>query len=366
MKILFVPYGTEKAPATRYRVSQYLPYLESKGIECVVFSAISRFLTGLMIKSPNFSAFCKFIYYVYVLAERFVRLLWVAIVAKSFDTIYIQRSTFPAKLEMALRLANKNIVFDIDDAIFLPDSESKDALTRLKSYMKKSEVISILKVSRAVIVENEYIKQFVSRYCSNVFKIPGPIDTKRYFVKKDKEHRERKVTIGWIGSPATTPYLHILDNVFKRIAEKYNFVNYRFIGLGKYENPHIKFEKIEWDYDTEISELQKFDIGIMPMPDSEWTRGKLGCKMLQYMAVGIPAVVSYTPTNAEIIQNGTNGFFATSDKEWTQNLSALVEDESLRMRIGEAGRKTVEDKCSLARNVSVLIGIFTEQKPSNK
>ena len=98
------------------------------------------------------------------------------------------------------------------------------------------------------------------------------------------------------------------------------------------------------------------------MPDNEWTRGKLGCKMLQYMAVGVPAVVSYTPTNAEIIKNGENGFFASKDDEWTGVLSRLIEDRALRVSTGKSGRETVLQKCSLVGNIENLINIFGKVK----
>lgn len=356
MKILFIPYGTQNAPATRYRVTQYLAYLGERKIYCSVFSAISKFSTTLMIKSPDFKPFTRFLYYIYVSVERLVRLAAVTVVAGRFDIVFLQRTTFPCRFELLFKKMNKNIIFDIDDAIYLPDKQGNDIITRLKKYVKKNEVINVLKVSRAVIVENDYIKDFVSQYCRETYKIPGPIDTKRFFVTK-KNPTER-VTIGWIGSPATTQYLHMLDDVFRRLAEKYNFINFKFIGLGKYEIPGIKIENIKWSYATEVSELQSFDIGIMPVPDNEWTRGKLGCKMLQYMSVGVPAVVSYTPTNAEIIKNGENGFFASTNEEWERVLSRLIEDKELRSSIGQKGRETVALKCSLEGNTEKLVDIF--------
>lgn len=358
MKIFFVPYGTDKAPATRYRVGQYLPYLKKAGIECIVFSSISRVSTGLMIRSADFGPLTKLLYYVYVFMERMSRAWYVIAVAGRFDIIFLQRTTFPFNLEKLLAKRNSKIVFDIDDAIYMPDQEGRDIMTRIKRYMKESEVINMLMVSKAIIVENEYIKTFVSRYCENVVKIPGPIDTDRFFIKDNVAKRE--VVIGWIGSPATTSYLHILDKAFAVIASKYKSVRFRFIGLGRYENPDIKFEKVEWSYDTEVKDLQSFDIGVMPMPDNEWTRGKLGCKMLQYMAVGIPAVVSYTATNTEIVKGGEDGFFPVTDDEWIKILSALIENEGLRTKIGQKGRETVVEKCSLSKNANLLIDIFKQ------
>jgi len=358
MKILFVTYGSEKAPATRYRVAQYLRHLEERGVKSRVISAISGFSTFLMIRSPDFKFVTKLLYYLYVFTERVVRSFYIIAVSRKFDIVFLQRVTFPFKLEKLLRVANKNIIFDIDDAIYLPDKEGRGAVTRLKKFIKQSEVVSILKISRTVIVENDYIKNFVTRYCRNVHKIPGPIDTERFSVRTKAP--ENNVVIGWIGSPATTSYLHMLDRVFENIKKKYDGVKFVFIGLGKYENPGIDFERKNWSYETEVGDLQAVDIGVMPMLDNEWTRGKLGCKMLQYMAVGVPAVLSYTPTNAELIQNRTNGFFATGDEEWTKVLSELIEDGSLRREVGKRGRETVVEKCSLAKNIDNYMSIWEE------
>ncbi|MBN1353755.1 MAG: glycosyltransferase family 4 protein [Candidatus Omnitrophica bacterium] len=358
MKVLFVPYGTERAPATRYRVLQYIPHLESRGINCRVFSAISQFSTALMIKSSDFSSFLKLLYYIYVTIERILRFLCIMAYAVKSDIVFLQRSTFPFKLEALLSVANRNIVFDIDDAIYMPDRQEGGFLTSVKKFIKENEVVNVLKVSKAVIVENEYIRNYVCRYCKNIYKIPGPIDTERFFVSPKPGHGD--IIIGWIGSPATTPYLYLIDNALAAIGRKYNFVRFKFVGVGKYKNPGIKLERVNWTYGTEVVDLQSFDIGIMPMPDNEWTRGKLGCKMLQYMAVGIPAVVSYTPTNAELISEGKDGFFVKTDEEWTQTLSKLVESASLRERVGQEGRVAVEKKCALNTSVDTLISVFNK------
>ena len=359
MKILFIPYGTEQAPATRYRVMQYLPGLQKSGIECYVFSAISRFATYLMLQSPDFNPITRSFYYAYITIERFIRLCWSIVIASKFDIIYLQRTTFPCNLGKLLKSKGKYIIFDIDDAIYLPDKESNDLVTKIKKYIKEKETINVLKIADMATVENDYIKDFVSRYCANTSKIPGPIDTDRFCPGEEDDRKE--VTIGWIGSPATTSYLHMLNKVFKHIAKKYSFVKFDFIGLGKYDNTDIGFKSIKWDYNTEVANLQLFDIGVMPMPNDSWTRGKLGCKMLQYMSLGIPAVVSFTPTNAEIIEDGVNGFFAKDEKQWIDVLSDLIENKQLRQKIGQNGRESILKTCALSSNIEKLKSIFNNQ-----
>jgi len=361
MKILFVVSGTKRVAATRYRVYQYLPYLENRGVECKVFSIASDFVTKLAIRSPELNGINRFIYYVVLFVERFFRFWFVFFKAGEFDLIFLQRATFPFGLGKLLRFHGEKIIFDIDDAIFLSDTPGHGIITKCKTFIKEREVRDVLSLARSVVVENDYISGYVSRYCEKVYKIPGPIDTERYFVRKKKNGN--KVILGWIGSPATTFYLHLLDNVFSEILTRFQNIKIILIGAGNYNFPSNRVFRREWSYEKEVEALQNFDIGLMPMPDDKWTRGKLGCKMLQYMAVGVASIVSYTSTNAEIIKNGENGFLIKTESEWINKLSDLINDRGLRENMGIAGRQTVEKVCSIRQNAPRLFEIFKTLAP---
>lgn len=354
--ILFIPTGDRRAPATRYRICQYLPFLEKEGIEYKIYSIISDNMTIQMIKSPMFNKLEKIIYYIRIVIEKFIRTWKIILLAGDFDLVFLQRATFPIGLERFLRLKNKNIIFDIDDSIYMPDRKEKGILGWIKKLMKKREVESILRVSKCVIVENSHIKNFVQQYCKKVYLITGPIDSVRNYPREYK-HDSNKITIGWIGSPSTTIYLRMLDEVLKQLSKKCK-IKVRLIGASFYSMDGVEVEMVNWSEETEVSELHKFDIGVMPMPDNEWTRGKVGCKMLQYMANGIPAVVSFTSTNAEIIEDGKNGFLARSEGEWIEKLSLLIENPNLREKIGLAGRKTVEERFSVEVNTPKYLEIL--------
>jgi glycosyltransferase involved in cell wall biosynthesis len=289
--------------------------------------------------------------------ERFIRAWRVIFLAGRFDLVFLQRTTFPLGMERLAWLRNRNIVFDIDDSIYLPDKKEGGIIGWMKRRIKKKEVVSILRVSKCVIAENNYIKDFVSRYCRDVRIITGPIDTGRNYPKDNINRRSQDFIIGWIGSPSTTLYLSMLDTVFKQLNRKYN-IRVRLIGASRYHIDGVKVELADWSEETEVSELHKFDIGVMSMPDNEWTRGKVGCKMLQYMANAVPAVVSYTPTTAEVIEDGVNGFMAASEEEWFRKISLLIEDPSLREKIGMAGRKTAEERFSMEAAIPKYLEIF--------
>lgn len=357
-RILFIPAGNKIAPATRYRVYEILPFLEKEGFDYKVYSIFSDQMTWRMIHSSTFGTLQKIIYYIQIITEKFIRAWGAIFLAGRFDLVFLQRTTFPLGLEKLLRARNKNIIFDIDDSIYLPDKEEKGLIGRIKRYTKKKEVVSILRVTRCVIAENDYIKNFVERYCRDVYLITGPIDTVKNFPKKDKSNLE-EITIGWIGTPSTTPYLKMLDGVFKELGRKYK-IKVRLIGATPYSIDGVKVERVNWSEETEVSELHKFDIGVMSMPDNEWTRGKVGCKMLQYMANAIPAVISYTPTTARIIEDGINGFLAGSEEEWIRKLSLLIENPDLMEKMGREGRKTVEEKFAVSVSIPRYLEIFMD------
>ncbi len=359
ISVLFVPFGTARVAATRYRIYQYLPHLEQHNIKFKVFSIISDTTTKQMIMSPGFGKLRKSIYYLLIVIEKIARFWPLLILSTKYKIVFLQRTSFPFGLEKVLQKVNENIIFDLDDAIFIPDTKEKGLLSRIKEYSKSTEIAGILKVSKCAIVENEYIRAYAQKYCRAVFLVPGPIDTERNFVKKKTDLDNREITIGWIGSPSTSVYLNILNNVFKELSKKYKVI-IKLIGAEGYSQDEVKAVRLKWRLEKEVEQLQSFDIGVMPTPNNEWTKGKLGCKMLQYMSVGVPAVVSYTETNAEAIEDGINGFLVNTEREWIERLSLLIENPSLRQKIGMTGRKTVEEKFSVKVNVPRYLEILMD------
>src|SRR5262249_47424521 len=151
----------------------------------------------------------------------------------------------------------------------------------------------------------------------------------------------RPIAIGWIGTPNSFPYIRLLEGVFGDLARRYD-VELRVVSSQAYESPNIRVANAPWSLATEADALLAFDIGIMPLPETEWAAGKSGVKALQYMATGVPAVCSPVGVTKEIIRDGENGMLARDDGEWVTKLAALIEHRELRARIGLSGRRTVE------------------------
>ena len=176
--------------------------------------------------------------------------------------------------------------------------------------------------------------------------IPTTIDTdyhKKSFLKK-----ESRICIGWTGSHTTIKHFEYALSFLKKLKDKYDDkIFFKVIGDETYHNAELGINGIAWNKENEIKELSSFDIGIMPLPDDEWAKGKCGLKGLQYMALEIPCVMSPVGVNCEIISDGINGFLAGKEEEWVEKISLLIDNPELRKKIGAEARKTVEEKYSV-------------------
>jgi len=349
MRVIFLTQTSELGPSSRYRVYQYLNFLKREGIHCKVSPAISSehfaeayFARTLINKLPYFGL---------AVLKRLVNLPTV----KESDIVFLQKEVLPQAypfIEELIKKLNRKLVFDFDDAIFLVPPQRRSLLHKFRH---KNSIPRILTISDYVIAGNEYLKRYASKFNRNVAVVPTSIDTETYLVKK-KEKKE-KINIGWIGSRTTMFYLDCLGNVLRTLAKRYN-ISLTIIGTGNYRFDGVETIIRPWRLQTEVSDLQSLDIGVAPLVNDEWALGKCGCKIIQYMGVGIPAVASPVGINREIINDGVNGFLADSEEQWIEKLSRLIENKALRERLGSIGRKTVEERYSVKVNGPKLLEIL--------
>jgi len=355
MKVLFlVPYTTEGG-SNRFRVEQYLPHLNRHGIE----SMVRPFLCS--------SAFYDILYRPgrtprkgwYFLASSLNRFLDLGR-SRKFDRIVIHREAFPLGppvLEWLLSRLRIPMVYDFDDAIW--QRNSSEANRPLRFLKCPGKVATIMRLSRQVIAGNTYLRDYALNHNSHVTVIPTPVDTDRVHPapRVDRE----SLTLGWIGGHSGTPYLRILDPVLAHLAGRYN-VEMKVVSFpqGDYQRAGVRVSNHEWRLDREVADLQSFEIGLMPMPDNEWTRGKCAFKALQYMAVGIPVVCSRVGMNSEVVQDGFNGFLASSSAEWIEKLSLLIGDRDLREAMGRRGRAIVEERYSVKANFPKFLQVLED------
>jgi glycosyltransferase involved in cell wall biosynthesis len=268
-----------------------------------------------------------------------------------------------AFLERRVARSRARLVFDFDDAIWLP---GVSAANRRFAWLKRpTRVADAVRASQLVLAGNAFLADWARQYNERVAVVPTTIDTDKYQVAA-RSAWDGPICIGWSGSFSTLPHfetvLPALQRVRERLGER---VRFKVIGGPDYRVPELGIEGQPWRLESELADLSDIDIGIMPLPDDEWSRGKCGLKGLQYMALGIPTLMSPVGVNSEIVQDGSNGFLPRTEDEWVERLVTLVEAPELRRSLGLAGRATVEERYSLRawrERYYRLLAVSTEGK----
>jgi glycosyltransferase involved in cell wall biosynthesis len=268
--------------------------------------------------------------------------------ANEFDIIFIHREALllgSTYFEKRFRKSKAKIVYDFDDSIWLGDTS--DANKKLRWLKYPGKIAKIISISDMVFAGNKYLANYASYYNDNVKIVPTTIDTEEYKRNPASKRTDGKVCIGWTGSITTIKHFEYAIPVLRKLKQKYgDKLVIKVIGDKKYVNEELGIIGQGWSKENEIDELSSFDIGIMPLPNDEWSKGKCGLKGLQYMALEIPALMSPVGVNTEIIKDGINGFLATEEQEWLEKISRLVDDEKLRDSMGKAARKTIVEHYS--------------------
>jgi glycosyltransferase involved in cell wall biosynthesis len=313
MKVLFLIQGWRVA-ASRYRVLQYLPYLEERGVDPEVITYPRTF-------SEQWSFF------------RFL---------PRYDIVFLQRKRLAGLRLWLLRRRAKRIVYDFDDSVMYRNSTAKVPISKTR----RRRFARMLKASDAVIAGNQYLREEALKYHPRVEVIPSPIDVERYAPKSYGSGKEG-IVLGWIGDHGSIHYLEKMRPVFEALAEKYSHVSLKIVCDTFFDCEGMEVIKKEWSSDDEVQDLQSFDIGLMPLMDDPWSWGKCGLKIVQYQGVGLPVVCTPVGINRDLVANGENGFWALDQGEWIERLSTLIEDAELRRKMGLRGRERVTGGYSL-------------------
>lgn len=354
--VFIVPYPTE-GPSTRYRVEQFIPHFEKNGIKCSMRPFMSKGFYEILYKNGRLA---EKIFYFAAGAARRLRDVFAAL---KYDIIFIHLEAFPLGpplIEYFWAFMGKVIVYDLDDAIYMKDKISPNRALRF--FKCSFKVRHIIRLSRHVIVCNQHLKDYARQFTAdeNIDVIHTAVDTEK-FIPRPRPVNGRLV-LGWIGSNTTSGYICQIEGVLGLLAGKYDFL-LKIVGAGRdIEIPGVQIENARWSLDKDVENFQSLNIGIYPLPENEWARGKTGFKAIQYMAAGVPCVASNVGSNRDIIEDGKNGFLAANDEQWVEKLSLLIEDSGLRQKIAAAGRKTAEERFSVAANFQKYLEIFKQIK----
>lgn len=357
MRVLFLATYPEEGASSRLRITQFFPYLEAHGVRCTFRP---------LFDTEFYRAFYRRGRYV-AKALRLLRLtghrLLDVVRARGYDVVFIQREAHiigPPLLEwMLARLVRRPIVFDFDDAVFLPSSSG--VYGRLAGLLKRPEKTrSILKWSTKAIVCTEYSRGFAVQHHPDPVVIPTVVDS-HVFTPRPRGS-DGPLTIGWVGSFSAAPFVIALRDVFERLGARHRY-RLKLVGMDTpftLVSPNVEVINIPWTLAGEAADYQSLDIGIYPLLPDPWTEGKMGLKVVAYMAVGIPSVSSPIGDHVRFVREGDNGFFASTADEWVAKLSRLIEDAALRAEVGRRGRKTVEDYYCVDRQAPRLLRVLQD------
>lgn len=336
MRVLLLSRYDRLGASSRLRSFQYLPYLEQAGFEVTIAPLFDDdYVRGLSSGIISWYSILK----AYWTRLRFI------LKAKQFDLVWLEYEMLPwlpSWIELTLFPKNIPMVVDYDDAIFHRYDQHHSRLVRK---LLGQKIDAVMRRAAVVIVGNDYLGDRAKQAgAKRVVVLPTVVDVNRYATVETAN--TQAVTIGWIGQPSTAKYLTQLVPELNGILLKHG-AHIVAIGPKASQFQFLPVDVKPWAEDTEVAEIQQFDIGIMPLTDSFWERGKCGYKLIQYMACGKPVVATPIGINNIIVRQGENGFLADSQAEWCEALDRLCADATLRKQMGAKGRKMIEQKYAL-------------------
>ncbi len=336
-KILFITIGNKDHASSRIRVLQYFPFVES-----------SNYRIKWIPRIPNHKKRSVFNSVLFAIQKRYYFLIrCLNLIRKKWDIIFIQKVFIPDWILKKIRKNNIPIIFDFDDAIYLNKKSGQKNLQKTES---------LIRAATTIIVSSENLAKFCKQLGKNPVLINSSVDTNKLFPVPN--YKTNKVCIGWIGSPWTTKYLYQLTEVFKELVLKFDFELVTVGARKNFDIEGINITNLDWSYEKENEYLNLMDIGIMPLTIDKYAEGKGGYKILQYMSVGIPSVVSPVGINNQIIDPCKNGYLASSTKDWVHYLELLLCNKHLRTKIGIAAREKVLKEYSLIVNSKKFLSVL--------
>lgn len=315
-RILFLLEGRD-TPSSRLRVLNYLPYLNR---ECYEWEAWP--IPNSVFSRPSLFA-----------------------AAARADLVFVQKKLF-RPWELPFLGGLRPMIYDFDDMVMLPGRDRYDP-GRAETGPRGRRFKRTLARARVIVAGSGYLRTLTGAAMDRTVVIPTPVATEAQPVKEVCE-TSKELVLGWIGTKGNLRYLEALTGVLRRLADRHA-ITLKIVCDDFIEPEGVPTIKKPWRLEDEAADLIGFDIGLMPLTDDPWARGKCGFKLLQYMAAGLPTVASPVGVNTEIVQDGVNGFLALTEGEWEDRLDRLLNSAALRREMGAAGRRTVENGYDLRR-----------------
>lgn len=354
MKVLFVaPYPTSEAPSQRFRYEQYFELMSQNRMTYTTSTFIDSASWKILYKEGHFFAKVKALVKGYFRRLRDLLTIW------KYDVVFIHREASPFGPPifswLVAKVFRKYMIFDFDDAIWIPNaSESNSGLTM--SFKRFRNAGNVCKWAKVVSVGNKYLAEYALGFNKNVVVNPTTIETEGHH-NVIKKHGTSKFVIGWTGSHSTLKYLNDIYPVLQELEKQFDFEFHVIADVPpKFQMKSLKF--VPWNKTSEIDDLLEFNIGLMPLPDDIWSKGKCGFKALQYMALGIPAIVSNVGVNAEIVDHGVNGFVCKNENDWKEFLKLSLSKPELVKELSKHTREKIVANYSVKSNGKNFLSLF--------
>ncbi len=276
-----------------------------------------------------------------------------------YDAVFVYREAAllgPAFLENMVARRRKPIIYQLDDPLFVPyTSPSNGYLSYLKFFGKISKICRLAKV---VIVNSNQIREFAAQHSNNIWQVPCVVDTKQYEYRPELlGEGSATPCVGWTGSPTTVGNIRIVAGALRKLSERVKYCVH-LVGGTEFDLPGVAYTAQAWSAETEIADLRKMQIGMVPLPVNEWNKRKFYMKTAQYMALGIPPIATPLGSNPDVIEHGVTGFLADTEDQWVTYLQRLIEDDELRLQMSERAAAKARAEYSLASNTEKIIDAF--------
>lgn len=353
-KILFlVPYPLGIAASQRFRFEQYFEVLDKEGIAYDVQPFLSHHAFKILYSRGNLIGKLWYTF------TGFLRRAYIMLRLGRYDFVFVHREAEPLGLPMyewfITKVAGKKMIFDFDDAIWLRNLSSGNPLVY---YVKRyANANNACKWAHKVSAGNQYLADQACKFNDKVIVNPTTIDTDKHHNKVRQFNDLQVPVIGWTGTHSTIQYLDFLIPVLKELEKEFTF-KFVVIADRKPEFELASLEFVKWSKQTEIDDLLKMHVGLMPLKDDEWAKGKCGFKALQYMALGIPAIVSPVGVNTQIVDHGVNGFICDEQEEWLQTLRKILSDPEQLSSMSSSARSKIENNYSVRSNTPQFLHLF--------
>lgn len=352
LKVLFLTRYPLEGASSRYRVHQYLPALASLGVVCDVQTFMDEDLYRLSFAPGH--TLSKAWATLRACARRLSKLRQ----AGAYDIVYLQRELFPFGppwVERWLKKRGAVLLFDYDDALFIKKPSRYNPLATL--LRSPGKTLDIFRLVDGVIAGNDWLRDRAIAEGGQAVTVEVAEDTQR--IRMHAPHtNERPVTVGWLGSKSTVKYLRLIEPVLQALAREHPALRFEIVGGGDFEMPGVPWVHTEWSLASELEALQRFDIGLMPLPQEDWANGKSGGKARTYMAAGVVPVCAGIGYNKQLIRHEETGYLCSTSGDWHSALTRAVGNAPLRQRIAEAARADVEQRFSLQGQARALRAVF--------